>query len=287
MPAIYSTLRHAFRVAHPNRVCYGSFSMTRLAIALLVTATFALLGWGVGGVTLGGAAVGLLVAFVLYYGIGAAAFVVLVEVFVITWITTRLGHSRKQRLGVAERRQGRRTAGQVAANLGVSGAFAALVLLKTSGPLSVLHIWPFSADAGFVPLITAAIAALAEAAADTSSSECGEAFCDAAYLFPQMRSVPAGTDGAITVIGTLAGIAASMAIAALAFALHILAACAAAVVAASGIFGMLIDTVLGATLERCGLMNNNAVNFFSTLAAALLALTLACFFSCQTPSPLR
>jgi uncharacterized membrane protein len=41
--------------------------------------------------------------------------------------------------------------------------------------------------------------------------------------------------------------------------------------AAAGFAGMLVDSLLGATFQRRGWMNNEAVNFFGTLVAALLA----------------
>jgi uncharacterized membrane protein len=40
----------------------------------------------------------------------------------------------------------------------------------------------------------------------------------------------------------------------------------------AGLLGFAMDSVLGATLERRGLLNNDAVNFSSTLTAALFAL---------------
>ena len=236
--------------------------MSRLTISLLVTLAFALLGWAMAGVTVDGAIAGFAVAFLLYVGIGPAGFAVLLAVFVITWVTTRLGRARKQRLGIAERRRGRRTAAQVLANTGVSGAFAALVLVANTSPIL--------RSVG----IAASMAALAEAAADTCSSECGEACSDTSFLVPRLRPVPAGTDGAITLWGTLSGIFAAAVIATIALILGVFPVYTAVIVATSGVFGMCVDTFLGATLERRGLLRNNAVNFCSTVAAALFALAL-------------
>jgi uncharacterized membrane protein len=41
---------------------------------------------------------------------------------------------------------------------------------------------------------------------------------------------------------------------------------------AGGVFGLLFDSLLGATLERRGWLNNDAVNFSSTASAAAFAL---------------
>jgi uncharacterized membrane protein len=45
-------------------------------------------------------------------------------------------------------------------------------------------------------------------------------------------------------------------------------------VAAAGFLGTVIDSLLGATLERRRWLGNNGVNLLSTLAAAGLALAL-------------
>lgn len=230
--------------------------MPRLLSALLVTLLFAVIGRVVGGVNLSGAAAGWIVAFALYYCIGPSAFAALVAVFAVTWTATRLGYARKQRLGVAESRRGR-TAGQVLANLGVSGVLAVLGMF----------VAPELAWLG-------SMAALCEAAADTACSECGEAWSDSAYLITGLRRVPAGTDGAITVVGTLAGVAAAALVATVAAWLGVLTWPIAAIAGVAGFLGAIVDSLLGATLERRGLMNNNAVNFSSTCAAALAAIAL-------------
>jgi uncharacterized membrane protein len=43
---------------------------------------------------------------------------------------------------------------------------------------------------------------------------------------------------------------------------------------AGGTFGLFFDSLLGATLERHGWLNNDAVNFLSTASAAGFALVL-------------
>jgi uncharacterized membrane protein len=43
---------------------------------------------------------------------------------------------------------------------------------------------------------------------------------------------------------------------------------------AGGVFGLLFDSLLGATLEEHGWLNNDGVNFLSTMSAAGFALGL-------------
>ena len=52
--------------------------------------------------------------------------------------------------------------------------------------------------------------ALAEAAADTVSSECGQAFSDRARLITTFEEVAAGTDGGVSLVGTLTGACAAL-----------------------------------------------------------------------------
>ena len=228
--------------------------MPRIVIALLITLTFAVLGFAVGGVTLSGAVAGFAVSFTLYYCIGPGAFAVLLAVFGITWLTTRIGRAHKEELGIAEDRRGR-DAFQVLANLAVSAV------------LAVAGMFAFRQLAW-----TVAIAALCEAAADTSSSECGTAWSDRAYLITGFRRVPPGNDGAISLVGTLVALIAAALIAAVSTFERILPLRAAAFAALAGFLGTVVDSFLGATLERRSLLANNSVNFLSTLSAALIAL---------------
>jgi uncharacterized protein (TIGR00297 family) len=212
-----------------------------------------------GSVTDGGALVGVVVAFVLMVACGFAGFVPLAAVFLLTSISTRWGYSRKLRLGVAERKRGR-TAAQVAANLGAATLCALPV------------IWfPELSEI----LLVGAMAALAEAAADTVASEIGEATARGAYMITDFRDVPIGTNGAISVEGTLSGCVAACFISWVSAVSGLVDWRWTPVIAFAGMGGMFLDSIMGATWEKAGRLGNNSVNFVSTVFAADAALVVA------------
>jgi uncharacterized protein (TIGR00297 family) len=212
------------------------------------------------------------------------ALVPLVVLLVLTSLATRLGQARKQQLGTAEGRHGR-TPAQVAANLGIAALIsnqAALFLLEGVGliQLGFMHLHGIRGVFWSMMLpYSLGLAALAESAADTASSEIGQVLGGRPRMLTTMQRVEPGTDGAISLAGTLAGIAAGAAVA---------AAGAMAmsggwemfwIACGGGVFGLFFDSLLGATLERRGYLNNDAVNFLSTASAAAFALILLALVS--------
>ena len=232
-------------------------SPERLAVATAVTLAFAVLARALRGVSRSGAMAGGFACFLLFAGAGPAAFATLAALFLMTWVATRLGYRRKLALGLAERREGR-NGWQVLANLAVA-ALGSVV---------------FSATEDRVWLITA-VAALAEAATDTVASEIGQYRGPDARLITTWERVPSGTDGGITIPGSIAGLAAGLVIAAIATVAGMLPRAQFWIPVAAGFAGMLIDSILGATLQRRGWISNQTVNFFATLVAAGLAYAIS------------
>lgn len=223
-------------------------SGNRLYIILAVTVVFALAARLTHGVSSSGVLAGAAFALVLMIARPDLSFFwVLLVVFFLTLAATRAGYLRKQQLQLAEAERGR-SASQVMANLGV----AALLLAFPS--IEGAHLL--------------ALAALAEAAADTTSSEIGAAFSTRTILITSWKGVSPGTNGGISLSGTVAGILAALIVAACAEALGLLHPAGIFIVGAAGVGGMVVDSLLGATLERHGYLNNDAVNLLGTAAAA-------------------
>jgi len=206
----------------------------------------------------GGALVGLVIAFLLMVATGLGGFLPLLAVFVLTLLATRWRREHKRNLGVAEHGGGR-NASQVLANLGAAALCA-----------TAATVFPRQANT----LMVGAMAALAEAAADTVSSEAGQSAARQARMILDFRPAPIGANGAVSVEGTLAGCIAACIVAWVSTFFGVVPWRWAPIIAAAGIAGMFFDSVLGATFENRGDMGNDSVNFVSTVFAADFALVM-------------
>jgi len=227
--------------------------------ALGVNALASWLGYRAGTVSRSGAIAGAIVGLVVYCGGGGRAWAFLFATFLAATIASRLGLKRKALLGIAEARGGRRGAGNAIANCGVAAAAAVAAVTTPHAQAALLAL----------------AAALAAGGSDTVASEIGKAWGRSTFLVTTFGRAKPGTPGAMSVEGTAAGLLAAFGLAALAIALGLIPASAlvAVVVAATG--GALAESVLAATLEGPGILNNDVLNFINTGVAAVVALVLA------------
>jgi len=159
--------------------------------------------------------------------------VLLVALFISANALSRYRRSTKLvRVGDMVEKGGERDAWQVAANGGVFAAAAIAALIHPS------PIW--------LPVAAGAIAA---STADTWATEVGILADRPPRLITTREAVRAGTSGGVTWTGTLAGLAGAACIATLALLLGWGSRSALAAVA-GGIAGSLVDSVVGATLQR-------------------------------------
>ena len=206
--------------------------------------------------TSGAAALGSFIAFsyALTSGGAHSTLWLLTATLALTLGASRVGRKRKQAQGTGEGKHGR-TASQVAANLG-AGVIA----------------WALLHRANLTVAQTAMTAALAETAADTLASELGQLAQAPPRMLLTGKPADPGTDGAVSVPGTLAGVAGAALVVLTARWCFALPWAAVLVAFVSGVFGLFFDSLLGQLLERRGVLHNDAVNFLSTLAAALAAI---------------
>lgn len=195
--------------------------------------------------TADGAVAAALVGGLVFWGGGLRGFALLALFFVSGSLLT----SFNQRRGAA------RNARQVLANGGWAAAGAVVV--------------PWRPDIGWAVLV----GSLATAQADTWATEIGVHAARPPKLITTGRTVSAGTSGGVTPLGTSAGALGAIVLASLGFALGVPLR-VAALGALVGVLGMMVDSVLGATLEADSWLDNDGVNLAATSVGALAALAL-------------
>ncbi|MCB1042208.1 MAG: DUF92 domain-containing protein [Acidobacteria bacterium] len=203
-----------------------------------------------------GGLVGGLLAACVFLGSGLAGLSVLFTFFVLGSTASSFGKRAKAAAGLAQENEGRRSIRHALANGGFSAMCGVTVWLAA-----------MPSEWGQVMLA----ASLASATADTLSSELGNVYGRRYVNILTFKQEQRGLDGVISLEGSLFGVLGAL-IVGLVWLAWTGNLKSAGVIAAAGIIGNLVDSVLGATIQRTGAMSNDSVNFANTASAGLAAL---------------
>lgn len=225
---------------------------------LLVNAVLAVLAFKARTVDLSGALVGLILGTAIWAFLDWRGFLLLLAFFVIGSACTKFGYKRKAAAKLAQEKGGRRSARHAIANAGVAAACALFAAATVSPRPAVLFAVAFAG-------------AFATAAFDTASSEIGQLLGRRTFLITTLQPVPRGTEGAVSLEGTLAGVAASLVVAGLGAGVGLYPALGVLAVTVAAFLGSTFESLAGATLEKRGWLDNEGLNFLNTLVGALCA----------------
>ena len=248
--------------ADPSLVAPGVTS--RVLLGLGLNLAVALGAMAAGSIDLWGALSAVVIGTVITAGLGVGGFAVMVAFFVLGSLATRLGYRVKAARGIAQEKGGARGWRNAWANGGVPAFLAALAGL-TAVPLHDL-------------LVLAYAAAVATAAADTCSSEVGKAYGRRTFLITSLRPVAPGTEGAVSLEGTMGGFLGGLVVAFTGMAFGLYGAREAVLVGFAGLLGSLAESVLGTVAERKGWMGNDLLNATNTAIGAVFVCLFARVF---------
>jgi uncharacterized protein (TIGR00297 family) len=233
----------------------------RALLGLLINLGVGLAAWRKGSIDVPGAVSAVLIGIAISAGLGLGAYAQMLCFFVVGSAVTRLGYDIKAARGIAQERGGARGWRNAWANGGVPALLAVFAGLAAPP-------WSEWLALGYA-------AAVATATADTCSSEIGKAWGRRTFLITTLRPVPPGTEGAVSLEGTLAGLAGGLLIGATGAALGVHSWPAALLVAGAGLAGSLAESLIGSVAERRGWLDNDQLNALNTAIGAAIAIAIA------------
>jgi len=261
MPLVGGVAIALLAQAEPGRLLSDPDFGHRLWLGLLINGAIAALAYAARSIDVAGAISGVIIGATITGTLGLPGLAVIVAFFVIGSAVTKLGYRTKAARGIAQEKGGARGWRNAWANGGVGAFLALLAGLAAPGLRELLSL-------GYV-------ASVATAAADTCSSEVGKAYGRRTFLITTFQPVPPGTEGAVSLEGTLGGLLGGSVVAAVGAATGLYGWPAAVIVGFSGLLGSLAESVIGTVAERRGWLNNDQLNALNTAIGAGFASLIA------------
>ncbi|MFB2767731.1 TIGR00297 family protein [Pelatocladus sp. BLCC-F211] len=215
---------------------------------------------------------------VLTWGtLGWQGYIVVMFYFLVGSFVTRIGMAQKEAEGIAEKRSGARGP----ENVWGSALIGTLCALG----VGMLDWEIFPVTQFLIPdprslLLLGYVASFSTKLSDTCASEVGKAYGKSTFLITTLQPVPRGTEGAVSLEGTLAGVVASVAIAFLGWAIGLVEPLGIVWCVVAAFIATNIESVIGATLQsKYTWLTNELVNILNTLIGAIAAIFLAWFWA--------
>ena len=252
---------------------------------------------------------GWLLGVIIWGSLGWQGYAVVMFYFLVGSGVTRIGKAQKEAQGIAEKRSGARGPENVwgsalTATFCAVGVLALSILGDTGGilgdtggilgdtggilgdtggilgdtgkmPVPQNVIWAVPQDVISLLLLGYA-ASFCTKLSDTCASEIGKAYGKHTFLITTLQPVPRGTEGAVSLEGTIAGIVGSVLMALVSWAVGLIDLTGIAFCVVSAFIATNIESVIGATVQsKFDWLTNEVVNFFNTLIGAIAAIVLA------------
>ena len=123
------------------------------------------------------------------------------------------------------------------------------------------------------------VASFSTKLSDTTASEVGKAYGKSTFLITTLQPVPRGTEGAVSLEGTVAGMLASIAIALVGWGVNLINPLGIIWCILAAFIATNLESVIGATLQsKYTWLTNEVVNIINTLIGATAAIIMALIY---------
>ena len=214
-----------------------------------------------------------LLGILIWVTLGWQGYLVVGFYFLVGSGVTRIGMAEKEAAGIAEKRSGARGPENVWGSA-LTGALCALgVGILNSG---LIPNTPSLVPSLQYLLLLGYVASFSTKLSDTTASEVGKAYGKRTFLITTLQPVSRGTEGAVSLEGTLAGVVASVAIAGVGWAVGLIDLLGIIWCILAAFIATNLESVIGATLQsEYDWLTNEVVNIFNTLIGAIAAMIIA------------
>ena len=201
---------------------------------------------------------------VLIWGIlGWQGYTVVMFYFLVGSAVTRIGIAQKEAAGIAEKRSGARGPENVWGSALVATFCALGIALNQSSEFNLLPT---------PVLLLAYVASFSTKLSDTTASEVGKAYGKRTFLITTLKPVTPGTEGAVSLEGTLAGLLASAVIAVVGWTVGLISILGILYCIIAAFIATNLESLIGATLqEKFDFLTNEVVNIINTFFGAVIA----------------